>query len=254
MGPSLAAAQRGGLVTTPGHNAGKRPPNYGLTLKSEPLTRAEVKGLLAAFSRRGSAGIRNAAMTALMANCGPRLGEVVKAPLGDLDLEQRTFYIRFPKRDRFGRMYPRHVGLDVETTALLERWLDRRRKLGIGSKAPLFCQIQADRRGQPMHPSGYREALKTAAAAAAIGKRVHPHGLRHTFAFAWIDGGGRLDELMLALGHRNLATTHTYIAHLQPKQVLERMRQRDPDAVRVHAPDVMTELAALKARLDELLG
>jgi integrase/recombinase XerD len=236
----------------PGRNAGKRPPNYGLKLKSEPLTRPEVKAVLATFSRRGSAGIRNAAMTALMVNCGPRLGETIKAPLRDLDLEQRSFYVRFPKRDRRGRAHPRHVGLDVETTALLERWLERRRRLGIGAKAPLFCQIQGDRRGMPMHPSGYREALKTAAAAAGIAKRVHPHGLRHTFAFTWVDQGGRLDELMVALGHRNLATTHIYVNHLMPTQVLERMRARDPDA----PPAAQTpELATLvKAAVRELLA
>ena len=59
------------------------------------------------------------------------------------------------------------------------RWLDRRHHLGIDSSAPLFSTLT----GQPLKPSYLRTMLKRLADRAAIDKRVHPHGLRHTMAY-----------------------------------------------------------------------
>jgi integrase len=236
----------------PEHHRGKRPPNYGRTFKPEPLTRAEATALLAAFSRRGSAGIRNIAMAGLMLYCGPRVSEALRAPLHDLSLEEGTFYIRHPKRDRRGRGYPRTVGVPPEASALLERWLTRRRTLGIGPRAPLFCQIQQPCRGEPMAASGFREALKDAAERAGIAKRVHPHGLRHTFAYLWLVDGKPLGQLMAALGHRNLGTTHTYTArHLPQADVIDLMRAGD--AWRRSVPSAPIPGADLRELLRALL-
>jgi integrase/recombinase XerD len=237
----------------PEHHRGRRPANAGMTFKKDALTRPECEALLGAFSRRGSAGIRNAAMTALSINAGPRLGEMIKAPYGDLDLTAGTFYVRFPKRDRHGNAYPRTVGLNAEACALLERWVARRRQLGIGPRSLLFCQVQEPCRGEPMHPSGYREALKVAAGKAGVERRVHPHMLRHTFAYLWLKERGHEDpnllKLMRALGHRNLATTHIYVNHVLGVEVLEAMRA--PVAAPAAAPDLM---AMIRQAIGEALG
>jgi site-specific recombinase XerD len=242
--------RRGGRATMPGRNAGQKPPNYGKRYPAVVLTREEIRALMKAFSRRGSAGMRNAAITALLYRSGLRINEALSAPLGDLDLDAGTFFVRFPKRDKMGRARPRTVGVDAETAALLERWLARRRALGINARAPLFCQVQEARRGQPMNATGYRDALQRAAARAEIDKRVHPHGLRHSFAFDWVQEARPLNHLQAALGHRYLSTTAHYADHLNPRDMLDAMRGRDWDTPAATAtPELEAIVRATVAQL-----
>jgi integrase len=250
MGPS-SESRRGGKATMPGRNAGQHPPNYGKRYPAVVFTREETRALMKAFSRRGSAGIRNAAITALLYRSGVRINEALSAPLGDVDLDAGTFYVRYPKRDKKGRSRPRTVGLDAETVALLERWLKRRRELAISGRAPLFCQVQDPRRGQPMNATGYRDALQRAAARAGIEKRVHPHGFRHSFAFDWVQEARPLNQLQAALGHRYLSTTAHYADHLNPRDMLDTMRGRawDEPSQRPATPELEAIVRATVAQL-----
>lgn len=250
MHPS-PTSRRGGKATMPGRNKGQHPPNYGQRYPAVVLTLDEVRELLKAFSRRGSAGVRNAALTALLYRAGVRINEALSAPLHDLDLAAATFYVRYPKRDRKGRARPRTVGLDTETCAMLERWVVRRRQLGIRPSAPLFCQIQEPRRGLPMASGGYREALKSAAVKAGLDKRVHPHGFRHSFAFQWVQEGRPLNHLQAALGHRYLSTTAHYADHLNPREMLDSMRGRDWQDAPVLSPELE---ATVRAVVEQMLA
>jgi integrase/recombinase XerD len=251
MGPSptLTPPRRRGAMP------GQPPSNQGREFPPEVYTQAEMRALMGAFSRRGSAGIRNAALTALLYRCGLRVSEALKAPLADLDLAEGMLFVRHPKRDghrgrddRQRPLRPRRVAIDVETAAFLERWLVRRRALGISSHAPLFCQIAQPRRGERMEPNGYRGALQRAGRAAGIAKRMHPHGLRHTFAFTWLQEGRPLDQLQVLLGHKRLATTAHYAQHLNPAAALEAQRHRSWDSVPLLGP------AALEAQIREIVA
>jgi len=69
----------------------------------------------------------------------------------------------------------RSVGVDEQTSALLARWLDRRRKLSPGARAPIFCTLAGGR----IDTSYVRRLLPRLAARAGVDRRVHAHGLRH---------------------------------------------------------------------------
>jgi len=62
---------------------------------------------------------------------GLRISEALAPELRDLDLEASTIRVRRGKGDR-----SRTVGVDEQTAALLYRWLDRRRRLSPGARAP----------------------------------------------------------------------------------------------------------------------
>lgn len=54
------------------------------------------------------------------------------------------------------------------------------------------------------------KALKKAAVKAMLNKRVTVHTLRHSFATAFLEGGGSIHKLQQLLGHTSLETTEIY--------------------------------------------
>lgn len=232
MEPSLTPERRrGGKATMPEYHRGKRPPNAGRKFPAEPLEPHEAKAILQALSRRGSAGIRNAALFAVMWRGGLRIAEALALYPKDVDAANCTVRVLHGKRDR-----DRLAVVDVDTIALVERWLRRRDSLNLPAwvpdgrggrvRPPLFCQIQGDRLGRPMAQSGVREALKAAAEKAGVQKRVHPHGLRHTHAFELRMAGEDPVLIMQQLGHQRLDTTLGYIDHLAPAERIARLSAR----------------------------
>lgn len=187
----------------------KRPP--------EVYTRAEVLALLRACSTRGSSGIRNRALISLIYRTGIRIGEALDLLPKDLDLEAGTVTVLHGKGDRH-----RTVGIDADALDSVLRWLDRRRDLGINGRSPIFCTL----RGGRLADSYVRELLPRLARKAGIEKRLHAHGLRHSFAYGLAEENVPVPEISLALGHRDLGTTWRYIRHVAPIQVIRRMRDR----------------------------
>jgi len=228
--PRRAAKPVGGgnrLRVTDGESATGGPPtNRGRRLPPEPLTPGEVRQLLAASSNRYPSGIRLRAMIGVMYGAGLRLAETLDLYPRDVDTAKGTVRVAVGKGGKY-----RTVGIDPYSCALVDRWIDRRAKLGLNGRSPLFSTYERGEMrqnfGQRLSPRYVRAALARLGRKAGLDKRVHPHGLRHSLASDMADRGFNTHDIQAQLGHGSLATTDRYIRRLRPTGLIEAMRERD---------------------------
>jgi site-specific recombinase XerD len=111
-------------------------------------------------------------------------------------------------------------GYHPSATDALARWLDVRAELGVRG-GPLFCTLQ----GAPVSDRYVRDLLKRLRRKAGIEKRVHPHGLRHTFAWELERAGTPVATISALLGHSSVAVTARYLAHLSNHQAVKELAE-----------------------------
>jgi site-specific recombinase XerD len=204
-------------IIAPGYHSGRTAPNKGRTYPPEVLTEDEVKSLIRACSHRAPTGIRNRALITTMYRAGLRLSEALALKSKDIDADAGTITILHGKGDR-----RRVVGLDPGSMAVVLRWAEKRRTLGLTGRTQLFCTLA----GRPLHASYVRTLLHRLGAKAGIDKRVHPHGLRHSMSFELMMEGVPVPIIQQQLGHASLATTQRYLDHIAPKDLVEAMQRR----------------------------
>ena len=115
------------------------------------------------------------------------------------------------------------VGLDATGFALVDRWLDHRRTIGITARAPIFCTLK----GGKLSPVYVRNLFHRLGDKAGITKRVHPHGLRHSLASELVRDGVPLNLIQRQLCHSNLATTSRYVESLHPGELIKAIQARE---------------------------
>lgn len=206
-------------VTLPSYRLGREPANKGRKFPAEILTAEECYALLDACGR-GPAGRRNRALITVMWRSGLRCAEALALEPKDIDLEAGRIQVLHGKGDK-----RRVVAIDPAAAAILEQWGRERRRLKISTRKPYFCVIASPTRGEKLGDAYVRELLKRLAVKAGIEKRVHPHGLRHTYA-AWLaEQRVPAHHIRRMLGHSSLSVTERYLDHLSPAQVLDSMLQ-----------------------------
>ena len=179
------------------------------------LTSDECRKLMKACSQKAPTGIRNQALIVVLWRSCLRIQEAID--LSPKDVSTDSIRVQSGKGER-----ARTVGLDPESSAVVERWARLRQELGFKPSQRLFCTLK----GEPLETSYCRHLLKRLARKAGIEKRVHPHGLRHSGAVHLLDEGHNVVVISQQLGHSNLATTNTYLNHLKPADVVAAMQTR----------------------------
>ncbi|MHB1808284.1 MAG: tyrosine-type recombinase/integrase [Solirubrobacteraceae bacterium] len=232
--------------------AGQKPPNYGRKFPAVVMSGDDLRRLLTACdecSRNEAIRWRNRALIVLLWRCGLRIGEALALERADVDMDAREIHVRKAKTLAGIRV----VGFDaVAYDALREwiqnhpggRWLFVSTGLGGGGGS-----------GARLAYTTANETLKRLARQAGVKRRVHPHGLRHTFASEGYKEGMSLPVLSKALGHKNTEITMHYAGHvLAHAEVVDAMRlRRLPELERRPSADV-AELSALAAQLQERLA
>ncbi len=145
--------------------------------------------------------------------CGLRCAEALALRRSDIDLGQGHVLVACGKGGK-----SRRVGLPNDAAdAVRSTW--NTRPAG-GEWA--FPTSSAGK----LRTSYIRNLLPRLAARSSLDKRLHFHGLRHTFAWELSQEGVAMPLIQRALGHSSLNTTAVYLDHLAPHDVINATRNR----------------------------
>ncbi len=166
------------------------------------LTKEEMVKLLNAPDLSTPLGQRDRALLELLYASGLRVSELVSLTPEQIDLE--TNEIRVWGKGSKERM----VLMGEPAAEAIKNYSEdgRARLRGEKKSQALFL----NRYGQRLPERSVQRLLHKYAKKAGIGKRVHPHMLRHTFATHLLDGGADLRVVQELLGHARLTSTQIY--------------------------------------------
>jgi integrase/recombinase XerD len=121
----------------------------------------------------------------------------------------------------------RTLWIGDEDLATLQSWRERQARDVAGSPAHVFTTLE----GSPVSRRYVEAMVERYGVKAGIGKHVHPHMLRHSFATDMYRQTKDLLTTSKALGHARVATTEIY-THLVDEDVEAAMRSfRSPATV-----------------------
>ena len=186
-----------------------------MTFPVETLTDREVRRLLKACGT-STTGLRNRALLTLFYRGGLRCSEALALEPRDIDFDRGTINIRRGKGRR-----SRIIGIDSGALQVLGDWMARREKLGLSGR--LFCT----HKNTPLDTGYVRRTMKRLGRKTGIRKRVHPHGLRHTYACQLRREGVDVGIISRLLGHSNIRTTAIYLDHVNPQSAIDAGRGRN---------------------------
>ena len=186
------------------------------------LSESEVDRLLNAFSGRSDdpLEIRNRAIMELLYSSGLRVSEAANLPLNAIDFESEL--LRVTGKGNKTRIVP--VG--APALRMLKRYLESARGMLQQDHAP-SPKLFLSKNGRPLDRERIWQVVKLAALEAGIGKNIHPHTLRHSFASHLLSHGADLRVIQEMLGHADIATTEIY-THVDRKRLLMVHRQFHP--------------------------
>jgi site-specific recombinase XerD len=166
---------------------------------------ADIERLMNNIDRRTPQGQRDFALFGLMLNTGARVQEVLSLRVRDLRLEPPEQVRLHGKGDkiRLCPLWPRTARL-LRDLIVVQPPADA--NLGDGI-------VFRNRSGRPLTRSGVRYLLRKHLPdykTPILGRRIHPHALRHAAAVHMLKSGVEFATISQLLGHANVTTTMRY--------------------------------------------
>jgi integrase/recombinase XerC len=144
--------------------------------------------------------VRDRALFELAYSSGLRLAELAGVDVDRLDLV--TGEVRVLGKGAKERIVP--VGAPAR--AALRAWLQVRAGLCASAEPAVFV----GRSGRRLSPRAIERRLAEWAQRQGLGRHVHPHMLRHSFASHRLQSSGDLRAVQEMLGHASIASTQVY--------------------------------------------
>lgn len=172
-------------------------------------------------------GLRDRAIFEVLYGSGVRVSELTGLNLEDLDLERG--YLRV-----FGKGAKERIAfLGREGCRALNNYLQKGRAFFLArAKTNAEAAVHAvflNKSGGRLTARSIRRLLNYYVKQAALGKKVSPHTLRHSFATHLLEGGADLRVVQELLGHVNISTTQIY-THLDRDQIKKTYQRSHPRA------------------------
>ena len=189
-------------------------------LPPQALKPSEYQALLDAAAGPRWQNVRDVALIQLLAHSGLRIDEALSLTVFDIDWDDApkvTLFVAHGKGDK-----SRKVALGQKAHDDVHRWLAVRQDEFplTPSGGPLLFPSAS---GKKLDDSQVRRLFRRLGKKAGITKRVHPHGLRHTFSVEAVKAKKRPELLQRQLGHTNLGTTTRYLSTIAPEEVIDEM-------------------------------
>lgn len=161
---------------------------------------------------------RDHAMLEILYGCGLRVSELVGLDFSSLDFSNQT--LRVKGKGNKERIVP--VG--GKAWEFLQDYLQER-KSPASQKEALFL----NNRGQRIHVRRVERLLEEYQLRSGLGRKISPHGLRHSYATHLLGNGADLRSIQQLLGHASLSTTQKY-THLSLEKLMEIYDKAHPKA------------------------
>ena len=192
------------------------------------LSTAEVEAILNQFDgeieraaeRKKRLLLRDRAILEVLYATGMRVSELIILKQRDLLESEETVRV-FGKGSK-ERLVP------IGKSAL--RWIARYRdgcRRELEKKGETQDALFLNARGRPMTRMAIWKIVQAYTRKAGIGKEVHPHTFRHSFATHLLEGGADLRAVQEMLGHSDISTTQIY-THIDREYLKEVHRTFHP--------------------------
>jgi integrase/recombinase XerC len=179
-------------------SAGLKAPKSAKRLPSA-LTPDEAARLVA-IDGDDDLALRDRALVELAYSSGLRLSELSGLDVGRLDLAEGE--VRVLGKGSKERVVP--VGAAARKA--IAAWLARRAEIAAKGESAMFVGS----RGARLTPRTIERRLAAWAIRQGLGRHVHPHMLRHSFASHVLQSSGDLRAVQEMLGHASIASTQVY--------------------------------------------
>jgi integrase/recombinase XerC len=166
--------------------------------------------------------LRDKALILVMYSGGLRISEAVSLSMGNLEADCFSARVR-GKGDK-----ERYVFFSGEAAAALGEYLPAR-AARVRAEAPTD-KVFVNRRGRGISTPGARWIIGRYGDRLGLGKRIHPHALRHSFATHLVNAGCDVRLIQELLGHASISTTQRY-THVDMERLKRAYMKAHPRAL-----------------------
>lgn len=163
--------------------------------------------------------LRDHAMLELFYSSGLRLSELASLDLGQIDFQAAQVQVTGKGNKQ------RIVPVGSKAIQALKQWLKRRGELAAADETAVFV----NKSGSRISPRGIQLRVDQWCRQSGLGRSLHPHMLRHSFASHVLQSSGDLRSVQEMLGHADISTTQIY-THLDFQHLAKVYDQAHPRA------------------------